>query len=294
MLSVAFGCSIGSLGTLIGGARNIYAVGVLSDIGINVTFFDWMKYSMPVVLIALPLVWLVLQFSFPIELKDISAARKEIKNQVTVQGKMSKNEFIVLFILSITILLWIFFSSHQYFGLAVIAILGCVLLFLTGVVNWKDIEKRVPWGIILLYGGAITLGIGIYETGAGTWIADQIFILAGVNLYIVILMMIILTVILTNMMSNIGAVAILLPIGIAIAPAVGISPLLSSMIIALSGGLSFMFVISTPGNAIAYSSGYFSIRDLFRAGIFANIICIVIVYLVALLYWIGVLGLDII
>jgi solute carrier family 13 (sodium-dependent dicarboxylate transporter), member 2/3/5 len=294
MLSVAFGCSIGSLGTLIGGARNIYAVGVLSDIGINVTFFDWMKYSMPVVLIALPLVWLVLQFSFPIELKDISAARKEIKNQVTVQGKMSKNEFIVLIILSITILLWIFFSSHQYFGLAVIAILGCVLLFLTGVVNWKDIEKRVPWGIILLYGGAITLGIGIYETGAGTWIADQIFILAGVNLYIVILMMIILTVILTNMMSNIGAVAILLPIGIAVAPAVGISPLLSSMIIALSGGLSFMFVISTPGNAIAYSSGYFSIRDLFRAGIFANIICIVIVYLVALLYWIGVLGLDII
>jgi sodium-dependent dicarboxylate transporter 2/3/5 len=95
-------------------------------------------------------------------------------------------------------------------------------------------------------------------------------------------------------MSNIGAVAILLPIGIAVAPAVGISPLLSSMIIALSGGLSFMFVISTPGNAIAYSSGYFSIRDLFRAGIFANIICIVIVYLVALLYWIGVLGLDII
>lgn len=293
MLCVAFGCSIGSLGTLIGGARNIYAVGVLSDIGINITFFDWMKYSMPVVLIALPLVWVVLQFSFPMELKDISAARKEINNQVSEQGKMSKNEYIVLGILIITILLWIFFSSDQYFGLAVIAILGCVLLFLTGVVNWKDVEKRVPWGIILLYGGAITLGIGIYETGAGTWIADKIFIIAGVNIYIVILMMIILTVLLTNVMSNIGAVAILLPIGIAVAPTAGLNPLVSSMIIALSGGLAFMFVVATPGNAIAYSSGYFSIRDLFKAGIFANIICIVIVYLVALLYWIGVLGLNI-
>jgi sodium-dependent dicarboxylate transporter 2/3/5 len=292
MISVAFGCSIGSLGTLIGGARNIYAVGVLSDIGINITFFDWMKYSMPVVFIALPLVWLVLQFSFPIEIKDISAARREIKNQVTLEGKMSKNESIVLAILIITILLWIFFSSHEYFGLAVIAILGSVLLFLTGVVNWKDVEKRVPWGIILLYGGAITLGIGIHDTGAGTWIADQIFSMAGVNLYLVILMMIVLTVLLTNVMSNIGAVAILLPIGIAVAPVAGISPILSSMIIALSGGLAFMFVIATPGNAITYSSGYFSIKDLFKAGVFANIICIVIVYLVALLYWIGVLGLH--
>jgi sodium-dependent dicarboxylate transporter 2/3/5 len=128
MISVAFGCSIGSLGTLIGGARNIYAVGVLSDIGINITFFDWMKYSMPVVFIALPLVWLVLQFSFPIEIKDISAARREIKNQVTLEGKMSKNESIVLAILIITILLWIFFSSHEYFGLAVIVSYRCCKL----------------------------------------------------------------------------------------------------------------------------------------------------------------------
>lgn len=292
MLSVAFGCSIGSLGTLIGGARNPLTIGILSDIGIDVTFFDWMKYSMPVVIIALPLVWLVLQFSFPIEIKDISAARKEIKNQVSVTGKMKKNEFLVLIILIITILLWIFFSSYQYFGLAVISILGSILLFLTGVITWKDVEKRVPWGIILLYGGAITLGAGIQKTGAGQWIADQIFNLAGFNLYLVILVMIIITILLTNVMSNIGAVAILLPIGIALAPAIGINPLLSSMIIALSGGLAFMFVIATPGNAITYSSGYFSTKDLFKAGVLANIICIVIVFLVAVGYWIGVLGLH--
>ncbi len=292
MLSVAFGCSIGSLGTLIGGARNPLTIGILSDIGIDVTFFDWMKYSMPVVIIALPLVWLVLQFSFPIEIKDISAARKEIKNQVSITGKMKKNEFLVLIILIITILLWIFFSSYQYFGLAVISILGSILLFLTGVITWKDVEKRVPWGIILLYGGAITLGIGIQKTGAGQWIADQIFSLAGSNLYLVILVMIIITILLTEVMSNIGAVAILLPIGIALAPAIGISPLLSSMIIALSGGLAFMLVIATPGNAITYSSGYFSTKDLFKAGVLANIICIVIVFLVAVGYWIGVLGLH--
>jgi len=291
MLCVAFGCSIGSLGTLIGGARNPLTVGILSDAGINVTFFDWMKYSMPVVIIALPLVWLVLQFSFPIKIKDISAARREIKNQVSIAGKMRKNEFLVLIILIVTILLWIFFSSHQYFGLAVIAILGSILLFLTGTITWKDVEKRVPWGIILLYGGAITLGIGIQKTGAGEWVANILFNTAGVNPYLVILIMIIFTILLTNIMSNIGAVAILLPIGLAIATEIpGVSPLLASMIIALSGGLAFMLVIATPGNAITYSSGYFSTRDLFKAGSIANILCIAVIFIVATVYWMGVLG----
>ena len=145
---------------------------------------------MPVVIIALPLVWLVLQFSFPIEIKDISAARREINNQVSIAGKMGKNESLVLIILVITILLWIFFSSHEYFGLAVIAVIGSILLFLTGTVTWKDVEKRVPWGIILLYGGAITLGIGIQRTEAGAWIANVLFDIAGDNLYLVILIMI--------------------------------------------------------------------------------------------------------
>ena len=293
MLCVAFGCSIGSLGTLIGGARNIYAVGALSDVGINITFFDWMKYSMPVVIIALPMVWLVLQFSFPIEIKDISAARREINNQVSIAGKMGKNESLVLIILVITILLWIFFSSHEYFGLAVIAVLGSILLFLTGTVTWKDVEKRVPWGIILLYGGAITLGIGIQRTEAGAWIANVLFNIAGDNLYLVILIMIIFTILLTNVMSNIGAVALLLPIGISVAtqiPELGISPLLASMIIALSGGLAFMLVIATPGNAITYSSGYFSTKDLFKAGSTANILCILVIFIVATVYWVGFLG----
>jgi len=294
LLAVAYGCSIGSLGTLIGGARNPLTVGFLSNLEepITITFFEWMKISMPVVLISLPLVWLVLQFAFPIELKDITKAKKEIEKQVSIAGKISKKEILVLSILILTIIMWVFLSHNIYFGLAVIAIFGAFLLFLTGCIDWKDVEKRVPWGIILLYGGAITLGIGIQNTGAGSWIANQIFQTAGLNIYVVILVMIIFTVLLTNIMSNIGAVALLLPIGLAIAPEIGVNPLLTSMIIALSGGLAFMFVIATPGNAITYSSGYYSTRDLLKAGVLANIICIIVVFLVAIVYWIGILNLD--
>ena len=292
MLSVAYGCSIGSLGTLIGGARNPLTIGVLSDIGINVSFFDWMIYAIPVVLISLPLIWLVLQFVFPVEIKDISLAKNEINKQVKLQGRINIKELTVLGILIVTVALWIIFSSSIFFGLGVIAILGSILLFVTGCVKWEDIEKRVPWGIILLYGGAITLGEGIISTDAGNWLSNQLFFLVNNNIYLVILGLIVFTILLTNIMSNIGAVAILLPIGFAIATGIdGISPLLASMLIALSGGLAFMLVIATPGNAITYSSGYFSTRDLLKSGIFANIICIGVMFTVAVVYWVGILNL---
>lgn len=292
MLSVAYGCSIGSLGTLVGGARNPLTVAVLSESGYTVTFLDWMIYSIPIVIVSLPLVWFILQLSFPIEIDDITLAKKEISKQVKEEGKIGKNEITVSLVLFFTIFLWIFFSHQTYFGLAAIALLGSILMFITGSLTWKDVEKRVPWGIILLYGGAITLGVGMNDTGAGEWIAHSIISHMNSNPYLVILGLIIFTILLTNVMSNTGAVAVLLPIGIAISTEIaGISPLLSSMLIALSGGLAFMLVIATPGNAITYTSGYFSTRHLLKAGVFANIACIIILFTVAVVYWKGILGL---
>ncbi len=292
LLSIAYGCSIGSLGTLIGGARNPLTIGFLSDAGITVTFVQWMIYAIPVVIISLPIVWIILQIVFPIEINDITLAKNEIENQVAKQGTLKKQEIMVLSILVFTIFLWIFFSHYTYFGLAGIALLGSILLFITGTINWKDVEKKVPWGIILLYGGAITLGIGMQQTGAGSWIAQNMFIILSGNPYSIILGLILFTVLLTNVMSNTGAVAVLLPIGYAIATEIpSISPLLSSMIIALSGGLAFVFIIATPGNAITYSAGYFTTKDLFKAGSIANIICIFVIFAIALFYWKGVLGL---
>ncbi len=292
LLSIAYGCSIGSLGTLIGGARNPLTIGFLSDAGITVTFVEWMIYAIPVVIITLPIVWIILQIVFPIEINDITLAKNEIEHQVAKQGTLKKQEILVLSILVFTIFLWIFFSHYTYFGLAGIALLGSILLFVTGTINWKDVEKKVPWGIILLYGGAITLGIGMQQTGAGSWIAHNMFTILSGNPYSIIFGLILFTVILTNVMTNTGAVAVLLPIGYAIATEIpSISPLLSSMIIALSGGLAFIFIIATPGNAITYSAGYFTTKDLFKAGSIANIICVFIIFAVAIFYWKGVLGL---
>ncbi|MEF8879138.1 MAG: DASS family sodium-coupled anion symporter [Candidatus Thermoplasmatota archaeon] len=294
MLSVAYGCSIGSLGTLIGGARNPLTVAFLSEQNITITFFEWMKYSLPIVFLALPLVWLVLQFSFPLEVEDMTLAKKEISNQVAKMGSFDRKESVVTGVLFLTIFLWLFFS-HSALGLAGIALLGGSLLFISGSLEWEDVEKRIPWGVVLLYGGAITLGVGLQSTGAANWIARQIFSSLEINIFLVIIGLIVFTILLTNVMSNTGAVAVLLPIGLAVSNSMSnISPLFSSMLIALSGGLAFMLVIATPGNAITYSSGYYSIRDLFKAGLIANLICIAVIFLVAVVYWMGVLKLHLV
>ena len=291
MLSVAYGSSIGSLGTLVGGARNPLTVGILSTHGINISFMQWMIYAIPIVFIAIPAVWFLLQIVFPIELSDISLAKKKIEEQVAAQGSINIGEIKTASILLLTIILWFFFSNSN-FGLAGIALLGSFLLFLTRSISWKDVEQRLPWGIILMYGGAITLGVGLEETGAGGWMAETMLTFMRGNPFFIILGIILVTVILTNVMSNTGAVAVLLPIGISLAYELpSISPLLASMLIALSGGFAFMFIIATPANAITYSSGYFSMRDLLKAGVFANIACVMIIYIIALIYWEGVLGL---
>jgi sodium-dependent dicarboxylate transporter 2/3/5 len=295
ILSIAYGCSIGSLGTLIGGARNPLTIGFLLDLGIEVSFIDWIIYSMPVVIISIPIVWIILQLIFPMEQIDIILAKNEIEKQVRMQGSLTKKEIIVLSILAFTIILWIFFSDTQtipYLGLAGIALLGSILLFLFGTITWNDIEKKVPWGIILLYGGAITLGIGMQQTGAGSWIAQNILTIFSGNIYLIMFGLIFFAMFLTNIMSNTGAVAVLLPIGVAISNVIPeISTLLASMLIALSGGLAFVFIIATPGNAITYSAGFYSTRDLFKVGIIANIICLVILLSIAIFYWHGILRL---
>lgn len=292
VLCIAYGCSIGSLGTPVGGARNPLTIGILADAGITVTFFDWMTYAMPVVFLCLPLVWLILQITFPLEISDIRRAKKEIERQVAKMGAMSRKEWTVAGVIAVTIVLWVFFSSPQHLGLAVVALMGSMLLFFTGSLSWKDVEERVPWGIILLYGGAITLGMGMKDTGAASWITEGVMRVMGSNPYVIILMLIVLTIVMTEFISNTAAVAMLLPIGFAIATEIpGVSPLFAAMAIALSGGLAFMLVIATPGNAITYSSGYFSVRDLLRVGITANLTCIGVLFLVAVVYWKGVLGL---
>ena len=287
MLAIAYGCSIGSLGTLVGGARNPVAIGFLETQDITVTFLDWMKYSMPVVFISLPIIWMLLISFYPLEVKDLKEVHKKLASEIKNLGPISSEEKTVTYILAGTVLAWVIIPSlFSYIGLAVIAILGGIFMFFSGSVTWRDIEKRVPWGIVLLYGGAITLGVGMLKTGAAEWLANNLLSISGNNPVVIIFLLMLLTVLFTNVMSNTAAVAMILPIGAGFAQVLGFgTPLLTSMVIALAGGLAFALVVATPANAITYSAGYYSTKDLLRTGLLANLICILILFIVAISYW---------
>ena len=286
MIAIAFGCSIGSLATPLGGARNPLAIAFLDEtVGVELTFLDWMSYSLPIVILCLPLSWFLLMRSFPPEKDlDLSATKSLVESKRSDMEALGPNELKVIGILLLTISLWIFASGH--INIAVIALIGSTLLFVTNSITWKQIESMVPWGIIILYGGAITLGAGMETSGAASWIALKIIDVVGSNPYHILFILITATICITNMISNTASVAMLLPIGFGFSQEIlELTPLLTTLTIALSGGLAFMLIIATPGNIITYSAGYYSQKDLVKAGLPINIASIFIIYLVAVTYW---------
>ncbi|PTD93536.1 transporter [archaeon SCG-AAA382B04] len=284
-LSLTFGTSIGSWGTLLGGARNPLTIGILAQRGIEIDFLEWMIMTTPVVVVSLPVIWFIVIKLYPpeVEKEDMKSVRKDLHSQVEELGTLSRGGILTAFVFSSTVFLWIIFSSTL--GVAVVSLMGAISLFFFGLVDWEDIEKRVPWGIMLLYGGALTLGVSLTKTGAANWLATNITGLAGGNNVLLVALLIVTGFLLTNSMSNTAAVAVLLPIGLEIAVSSGLNSVVTAFAIALSGGGALLLIISTPSAAIAYSTGYFSSRDLFKAGTFALVALVAIVLTMALTYW---------
>lgn len=285
MIGAAYGCTIGSLGTPLGGARNPLTIAFLRLEGIEVDFLRWMTLSLPIVILSLLAVWLVLILVFPPERANVERARSVIVDELKQIPSPGWRKKLIIAVLALIIAMFIFLPQLIDVELSIIALLGAVMIFIAGGMRWKDVEERIPWGIILLYGGAISMGIHLADSGAALWLADKVIILTSGSALLSILLMIILTKILTEFMSNTAAVSILLPIGFAVFIASGLPPEMGSMLVGLSGGLAFMFLFSTPGNLISYSSGYFRPRDMLKAGIIANVVTVAIILVVVYTYW---------
>jgi len=275
MISLTYGATAGSVATLMGGARNPYTVAYLSEnYGIHVSFLQWSAMALPVTLIMLPLLWLIIV--------GVHRPREIPSSSDFSGGKFSRDETVVLSVLILTVLILLFVKS---WGIAVAVIIGAVLLFIFNILNWRDVEKSMPWGIILLYGGAMTLGKGLQVTGASLWLASSIIEFLGENPYTILIVLLVLTVLMTEVMSHAAAVALMLPIGSAMAEIAGMSVLGVSMAIALAGGFGYALLMGTPGNIMTYSTGYFRQRDIMKTGVIADILGIAVVFLMATVLW---------
>lgn len=283
-LTMAWGSIIGGITTYLGGARNLLAVGLLENkYNISIGFFEWIKYSWPIPFLILIVYAVMIVKGFKIDITDTRKAHKKLKDKIRAAGEMSAAEKKLGFVLSIVIFSWMFLSNVVH--ISVTAILGGVFTFATGIMDWKEIERYVNWGVILMYGGAIVVASSLVDTGVTEWLAKTIFSNLQLAPFVFLVGLALFTILLTEGVSNVAAVAIVLPVAFSVGDVYGINPVIITLSVALTGGLAFMLPMGTPPNAIAFSSGYYRIQDAVKWGLVLNVIGWSVYILVARFYW---------
>ena len=297
LFSIAYGCSVAGIGTPSGGARNAIMIGYWREFFFDpsnpetqkflIDYVRWMVFAYPMFLIQLPFVTLVLFLTFKPEYRDLSRAVVKLRAQVESEGPMKAADWISIILFLLVLMGWVFMSDSV--GMGTIAILGATAFLISGLVRWEDINSGVNWGVVLLYGAAISLGIEMKETGAAIWVATNFLNLLepfgasdGFGLWAAVS---VLTTAVTNMMSNGAAVAVLGPVVLKMAVVAQESPIIIGFITAISSAFAYLTVVGTPACTIVYASGYLKTTDFLVVGWKMALISIVIMLAAAFLYW---------
>jgi sodium-dependent dicarboxylate transporter 2/3/5 len=283
-LSLAWGAIIGGVGTFLGGARAPLAVGLLQEAyGMNISFLAWAKAAIPVVILMLPLAGLVLALFFRVDVADVKKASYFLREELDRIGAWTLQEKKMGILILATILCWTTFGHHL--GLAEISVLAAILLFVLKIVRWNEIEDYVNWGVIVMYGGAIAIGKALAETRAIEGLIMNYLPFQQIPVFAILVLLAIISILLTEGISNAAAVAVLIPLGFGIANKCGISPILIVFAVTIPAGLPFCLPMGSPPNAISYSAGHYSIREVVRAGMWLNLAAIIVLMLVMKFYW---------
>jgi len=283
-LAMAWGSTIGGVATLLGGARAPLAIGILREAtGQSFTFFEWSAAIFPLVIVLAVVADLLLLWFFPIDIDSVQAADEVLHERRLRLGRMRYQERAIGLVMLGTLGAWIFLGEE--FGLANVAIAAVVVLFFLRLVRWTEIEGYVNWGVLLMYGGAICLGSALSRSGAASWLAHATLSEWASSGTVVILLLSAISLLLTEAMSNSAVVAMLLPMSLGMAGESGLDPRVLALTIAVPAGLATTLPIGTPANAIAYSSGYLSLRDMIVPGAVLAFCAWVCFNIMAVLYW---------
>lgn len=306
MLAVAYGATTGGMGTLIGTPPNALLAAFVSEVyHVRIGFGQWMLLGVPVVLCMLPMVYLVLtRVMFRLDGAALPGAAEMIAGEKSALGPMSRGEVTVSIVFALTALGWIcqpiIARSIPLVSDTGIAIAGALLLFVIPVnarkgefvMTWDD-TKGVPWGVLLLFGGGLSLASAIERHGLAGYLGTLAGGLQGMPPLLVVSIIAFGILMLTELTSNTATAATFLPIGGALALSLGQNPLLLMVPIALAANCSYMLPVGTPPNAIVFGSGMITLPQMARAGFLLNILAVPVV--VGLLWLLGprVLGIEI-
>ncbi len=278
-LCIPFAANIGGIATPIGTPPNAVVIGALSTQGVHIAFTEWMALAVPLVIVVLMAGWLILLGFFKPKTTTIP---------MEVKGAFQKNTsaFFVYIVFGITVVLWVTESLHGV-GSSIIALIPVAALSLTGILD-KDGIRQLPWEVLWLVAGGISLGISMESTGLAEWIITSI----DWSIFSAIFMIIafsLAAIMMSNFLSNTVSATLLIPLAVSLATSgvagEGFSLILMSLVIGVSASMAMMLPISTPPNAIAISTGILKTRDMTKAGFAIGIIGLLTVTLYALFYW---------
>ncbi|MDX1482030.1 MAG: DASS family sodium-coupled anion symporter [Woeseiaceae bacterium] len=297
LLGIAYGASIGGLATLVGTPPNALLVAYMADnYGLEISFARWMALGIPVTFVLLPLAWLVLtRFVFPVDLPANRAVDEHLHELREELGPMSPAERRVAMVFGTVVFCWMFRGPvTDFFGItgvsdSGIVITATVLLFLIPsrdpgqrqLMTWQD-AGRLPWGVLILFGGGLSLAAGVSDSGLALWLGESLAPLNALGTAVLVVAAVTLVIYLTELTSNLATTATLLPVMAAIAVQAGVPPIVLTVPITIAASCAFMLPVATPPNAIVFATGAISIPQMVKAGFFLNFVGIVLVSIVSL------------
>jgi sodium-dependent dicarboxylate transporter 2/3/5 len=291
MLAIAYAASIGGVSTLIGTPPNAILAGMVERLyDQRISFAAWMGFGVPLSLVMLGIAWFYLtRLAYPLDQQEVPGVKELIKKELIELGPMSRQERWVAVIFASVAISWI---SRGLFDVTVlsgvsdasIAMAGALLLFVIPsdfskkefLLDWPAAVK-LPWDILVLFGGGFALAQGFSESGLTQWIVSQLSILHGADLIILVLAVTVVVIFLTEVTSNTATATLILPVMGALAEAVDLHPLNLMVPAAVAASYAFMLPVATPPNAIVFSSRYITIPQMARAGLWMNLLASVII-----------------
>ena len=289
LLGIAYSASIGGMGTLVGSPPNAIVASNL-----HLTFADWLWYGLPIMIILLPLMIGTLYITFKPKLNiNFEQSFESIE--------MNSVRVLTLVIFVVIALTWVFSGQINplisgLLGLqkniasfdSVVALLAAIVICSTGIASWKQIQESTDWGVLMLFGGGLTLSAVLKDSGASKILADSIvFMIEGQHFYLIGLLVAAFIIFLTEFTSNTASAALLVPIFISIAQSLGMPEIGLALIIGLGASCAFMLPVATPPNAIVFGSGQVKQSEMVKAGFVLNLVCIVVIATVGYMFWLN-------
>ncbi len=288
-MGMAFVAGAGSIATLLGAARGAVAIGFFRDIvGREISFFDYSYFLAPVGWVMLFLLWGFFLLFFKPEKRTIPGLREQAKALRAGLGPIKRVEWFTLIVVlgAIAVMsLRSFIPALQPLDKAAIILTTTVLFFLFRVLKVQDLEE-VPWNIVLLFGGAMSIGFCLWETGAARWLAVYwLGLFQDAHWFIFVMGMALFVLVMTNLIMNVAAIAITMPIALVIAPYLGVAPDVVMYVALVTAGMPFLFLVGAAPNAIAYESQQFTSGEFLKYGIPASILLMVVLALFVSFIW---------